>query len=54
MSKDIFAGSLGGIVVDRGTTCLSKEFAGDGLGALVPEVHSAMSMWSWCLLLPSL
>ena len=42
--KTYFAGFLGGEVADRGTTFSSKEFAGDGLGALIPEVHSAMSM----------
>ena len=30
--------------MDQGTTCSSKEFTGDILGALIPEVHSAMSM----------
>ena len=44
MSKDILCRFLGEVVVDWGTTCSSKEFAGDGLGALMPEVHSAMSM----------
>ena len=42
--KAYFAGSLGVVVADRSTTCSSKEFAGDGLGALIPEVHSAMSI----------
>ena len=34
----------GGVVLDQGTTCSSEEFTGEGLGALILEVHVAMPM----------